>query len=490
MQPKYSILEKQYFSELTKLFEDWAGEKAHDFKHLPQSGSYREYYRISGHSKKAIGVYNSDQKENIAFLTFSKHFSEKDIPVPSIYAEGSGGKTYLISDLGETTLFNLVTERRKKTRVFPGSAIKLYKKALEQLPRLQITASADLNYKVCYPRQAFDRQSMMWDLNYFKYYFLKLARVPFDEQLLENDYQNFCDFLLQADDDYFLYRDFQSRNIMISENQTYFIDYQGGRKGALQYDVASLLYDSKANIPQEIKNLLLRHYLKTLHDYLDYEEEEFLRYYHGFALIRLMQAMGAYGFRGFYERKTEFLQSIPYALRQMKVLVEKYDLPVQLPHLHQTLQRMLESKGLKKYTLELKSVTHLNIDINSFAYKNGIPKNKYGHGGGFVFDCRFLTNPGRYEQYQDLTGKDQQVIEFLQNESEVDSFLQATYEILDMTIEKYLSRGFSHMQVNFGCTGGQHRSVYCAENLKAYLNEKYERQVISSLHHLEKHAWK
>lgn len=482
-------MEKQYFNELTKLFETWSEEKALTFEQLPQSGSYREYYRISGPSKKAIGTYNTDLKENIAFITFSKHFSEKGIPAPSIYAVGSG-RTYLISDLGDTTLFNLLKERRKKTKVFPGTAIELYKKALELLPRLQITASSGLNYDVCYPRQAFDRQSMMWDLNYFKYYFLKLARISFDEQLLENDYSNLCDFLLKADHDYFLYRDFQSRNIMISENQLYFIDYQGGRKGALQYDVASLLYDSKANIPQEIKNLLLQHYLKSLHNYLDYEEEEFLRYYHGFALIRLMQAMGAYGFRGFYERKTEFLQSIPYALKQMKVLIEKYDLPIELPHLYDTLQRMLESKQLKKYTQELKSASPLNVDITSFAYKYGIPKNQHDHGGGFVFDCRFLTNPGRYDQYKNLTGKDRQVIEFLQTEGETDSFLHATYEILDQAIEKFLSRGFTDMQVSFGCTGGQHRSVYCAENLNYYLIDKYGGQVIPALNHREKDNWK
>lgn len=483
-------MEKKYINELTSLFETWAGEKAENFEHLRQSGSYREYYRIYGATKTAIGAYNADLKENKAFLTFSKHFFKKGVPVPNVYAEGVEGKTYLISDLGETTLFNLLKKRRKKTRVFPGSAIELYKKVLEELPRIQIEAAADLNYEVCYPRQAFDRQSMMWDLNYFKYYFLKLARVPFDEQLLENDYQTFCDFLLEAEDGYFLYRDFQSRNVMIYEDQPYFIDYQGGRKGALQYDVASLLYDSKANIPQEIKTLLLHHYVKGLHDHLDFNEPDFLKYFHGFALIRLMQAMGAYGFRGFYERKTEFLQSIPYALRQMKVLIQKIDLPVPISHLYDTLNRMLESKELKKYTLEFKTVTPLKVEITSFAYKNGMPENKYGHGGGFVFDCRCLTNPGRYEQYQHLTGKDPEIIEFLQRGGETDSFLHNVYQILDQALEKYISRGFTHLQVDFGCTGGQHRSVYCAENLNTWLAEKYEGQVMTLVNHREQQSWR
>ncbi len=478
-------MEKKYFDELSALFENWAGEKVLKIVHLPQSGSYREYYRIHGPTKTAIGTFNADKKENRAFLTFSKHFHSKGIPVPTIYGEGPDGKTYLITDLGDTTLFNLLKERRKQTNVFPGSIIELYKKVLDELPRLQIIASKDLDYDVCYPRKAFDRQSMMWDLNYFKYYFLKLAKVPFDEQLLENDYRTFCDFLLEAPHDYFLYRDFQSRNIMVHGNQTYFIDYQGGRKGALQYDVASLLYDSKANIPLETKDLLLRHYLKKLHDFIDYDEAEFLKYYQGYAFIRLMQAMGAYGFRGFYERKTEFLQSIPYALKQMKVLVEKYELPVSMPHLYETLNRMLESKQLKKYTAEFKTTSPLNIEITSFAYQKGIPANRYGHGGGFVFDCRCITNPGRYEQFRNLTGLDPETIEFFEKVEDSETFMHSVYQILDQAIEKYLSRGFTHLQVNFGCTGGQHRSVYCAEKLYQWLKEKYEGQVIAHLEHRE-----
>ena len=467
------------------LFEKWAGEAPLKIEHLPQSGSYREYYRIHGPTKTAIGTYNADKKENRAFLTFSRHFISNGVPVPTVYGESPDGKTYLISDLGESTLFNLLKERRKQTRVFPGSIIELYKKALDHLPRIQIKASEGLDYEVCYPRKAFDRQSMMWDLNYFKYYFLKLAKVPFDEQLLENDFEAFCDFLLEAPHDFFLYRDFQSRNIMIYQDQPYFIDYQGGRKGALQYDVASLLYDSKANIPQEIKALLLRHYLKKLHEYLDYDEAEFLKYYQGYAFIRLMQAMGAYGFRGFYERKTEFLQSIPYALKQMKALVEKFELPVPVPHLYETLNRMLESKHLKKYTAEFKTLTPLHVDITSFAYKKGIPPNKYDHGGGFVFDCRCITNPGRYEQYQALTGLDPETIEFFQKEEDSETFMHSVYQILDQAIEKYISRGFNHLQVDFGCTGGQHRSVYCAEQLYRWLKEKYDRQVIPHLIHRE-----
>ncbi len=478
-------MEKKYFSELSTLFEKWAGEEVLNIEHLPQSGSYREYYRMRGASKTAIGTFNADKKENRAFLTFSKHFSSKGIPVPAVFGEGPGGKTYLISDLGETTLFNLLKERRKKTSVFPGSIIELYKKALDELPRFQIIASEDLDYDVCYPRKAFDRQSMMWDLNYFKYYFLKLAKVPFDEQLLENDYQAFCDFLLEAPHDYFLYRDFQSRNIMILHDRPYFIDYQGGRKGALQYDVASLLYDSKANIPFEIKSLLLRHYLKRLRDFTEYDEAEFLKYYQGYAFIRLMQAMGAYGFRGFYERKTEFLQSIPYALKQMKVLVEKYELPVPLPHLYETLSRMLESKHLKKYTEEFKTSTPLNIEITSFAYKKGLPANQHGHGGGFVFDCRCITNPGRYEQFRNLTGLDPETVEFFQEEEDSETFMHSVYQILDQAIEKYLGRGFTHLQVDFGCTGGQHRSVYCAEQLFKWLEEKYEGRVSAHLNHRE-----
>ncbi len=405
--------------------------------------------------------------------------------VPNILKEDASGKIYLISDLGDQTLFRFLEYKRESAGIFPGSAIAMYKKVLTDLPKFQISAASGLDYSKCYPRPAFDKQSMMWDLNYFKYYFLKLAKIPFDEQLLENDYQTFSDFLLTADSNYFLYRDFQSRNIMVMDDQPWFIDYQGGRKGALQYDVASLLYDSKANIPADTKMELLDHYIGVLKGYISFDTDQFIRLYRGFVLIRLMQAMGAYGFRGFYERKTQFLKSIPYALKQLSYIFDHYEFPVDTPHLKEVLGRLMDSEELKKFNIDFNTGVPLNIDICSFSYRKGVPENKYGDGGGFVFDCRCIHNPGRYERYVDMTGKDPDVQDFLRTGGEADAFLHNIYMVVEQAIDKYLNREFKNLQISFGCTGGQHRSVYCAEQMSEYLAEKYEQKIRIQLNHRE-----
>src|ERR1019366_599468 len=193
--------------------------------------------------------------------------------------------------------------------------IAAYRKVVEVLPRFQVEARHDINYKVCYPRTSFDRQSIAWDLNYFKYYFLRLAGIPFNEQALEDDFSRLTKFLLGADRNYFLYRDFQSRNVMWRDGHPYFLDYQGGRRGALQYDIASLLYDGKADLPPELRQQLLNHYLDTLAGFIKLDRSEFMQHYHAYVYVRIMQALGAYGFRGFYERKAHFLESVPYALK-------------------------------------------------------------------------------------------------------------------------------------------------------------------------------
>jgi aminoglycoside/choline kinase family phosphotransferase len=478
-------LQEIHAGELKTLFTAWSGEAALELSPLPQSGSYREYYRLRGADVTAIGVYNADLKENRAFLTFTRHFLSRGLPVPGLLGEGADGSTYLLSDLGDTTLFTYLQERRRQTTVFPGSAVDLFKRVLELLPEFQIRASADLDYRVCYPRAAFDLQSIMWDLNYFKYYFLKLARIPFDEQLLENDFKAFAAFLLEERCDFFLYRDFQSANIMVVDGAPWFIDYQGGRKGALQYDVASLLFDSKADIPWEVKELLYDHYLKALSAHYEFDPGTFTGYYRAYVLVRLMQAMGAYGFRGFYERRTQFLKNIPYALKQLRDILTYYRLPLELPHLTATLQRLTESEELKKYTLEFKAVTPLLVEISSFAYKNGLPPNRHGHGGGHVFDCRCIRNPVNYESMRDLSGRDAPVIEFFRQHGEADRFLHNIVQIVEQSVEKYLNRGFTNLQVAFGCTGGRHRSVYCAERLAAHLREKYQNHVELHLTHRE-----
>ena len=276
--------------EIEQLFEQHFGEKVTKITMLPPSGSYREYCRLKNETRTVIGAYNADVKENTAFLTFTDHFIKNNIPVPEVYAVSGDREKYLLQDLGNTTLFDFLS-RKRETEGFSDTIIDEYKKVLKELPRIQTVAGKDMDYSVCYPREAFDKQSMMWDLNYFKYYFLKLAKISFDEQSLEDDFQTFSKYLLSAPSSYFLFRDFQSRNIMLQNGGVYFIDYQGGRRGALQYDLASLLYDGKADIPPEIRTLLFQYYLSELKNYVQVNEYEFTSWFNGFVLIRIMQAM-------------------------------------------------------------------------------------------------------------------------------------------------------------------------------------------------------
>lgn len=461
---------------LIELFEQWSGEKGESITPLPPSGSYREYFRILGRTKSAIGAYNPDKKENIAFLTFSKHFRSKNLNVPEIYLEDTEKDLYLQQDLGDITLFSFLTAVRKDGD-FPIELMSFYKKVLDQLPQFQITASRDLNYDVCYPRAKFDKQSMMWDLSYFKYYFLKLAKISFDEQHLEDDFHVFADYLLQAESDYFLYRDFQSRNIMIRGGEPYFIDYQGGRRGALHYDLASLLYDAKADIPQTVRAELLDHYIKNVSILMPVNEKEFIQHFFGFVLIRILQAMGAYGFRGFYEKKEHFLKSIPFALNNLAWILNTVKFPVEIPALLKALHNVVDSKALKKYG-ENKPAYALKVTINSFSYRKGYPSDDSGNGGGYVFDCRAIHNPGRYDQYKMLTGRDNEIIDFLVKESDMDQFLENVYSLVEQSVTNYQKRYFTNLMISFGCTGGRHRSVYCAEKLAQHLKDKFNVKII------------
>ncbi|MBP5710524.1 MAG: phosphotransferase, partial [Bacteroidales bacterium] len=326
----------------------------------------------------------------------------------------------------------------------------------------------------------FDRQSMQWDLNYFKYYFLKLAGISFDEQLLEDDFQKLIDFLLQAGNFYFLFRDFQSRNIMIFNNEPYFIDYQGGRRGALQYDIASLLYDGKADLSPDLRNELLEFYLSELSNYIPVRHDEFLQFFDAFALIRIMQAFGTYGFRGYYEKKAHFLLSIPYAIRNIKYILDNCHLQLEIPELFSALRKITESE-LSNLSMEVSD--KLTVEINSFSYKKGIPMDYSGNGGGFVFDCRALPNPGREKFYQDFTGKDKVVADYLEKYDEVSDFKDSVFALVKQSVDNYLERKFNHLSVSFGCTGGQHRSVYFAESLSEYLQKTYKQKIKVILQH-------
>lgn len=457
---------------LGNLFADYFKEQPLNILPLPVSGSSRTYYRISGENHTAVGACNPDKRENNAFLYLSKHFKDAGLKVPEIYLADKVNDLYLQQDLGDTTLFSFLNQQRKESEL-PDSITLVYKRVILDLPQFQFEGHKNLDYSFCYPRAAFDRQSILWDLSYFKYYFLKLAGISFDEQCLEDDFQKFTELLLQAPSNYFMYRDFQSRNIMIHENDLYYIDYQGGRKGSPAYDLASLLFDAKANLPVEFRQELLKDYMIHAAALFPVEEESFTKIFYQYVYIRIMQAMGAYGFRGFYEKKEVFLQSIPYALNNLTRLLEYHPLPEDLPALTSVLHALPQSAFLASLGKQ-----KLKVVIRSFSYKKGIPPDTSGHGGGFVFDCRALPNPGRYPEYQHVTGRDKPVIEFLEKEQEVADFLFNIFNIVDQSVNNYLARKFERLTVNFGCTGGQHRSVYSAERLKEHLQKKYDVEVV------------
>lgn len=465
------------------LFESWQGQKPDKIMPLPPSGSNRKYFRIFFGDQTCIGAFNPDIRENLAFLTLSGHFAQLGLPVPGVLAREADFHCYLLTDLGDTTLFSLLPHD-PAVKTFNARTMQLYKKAIDWLPAFQVKAAKELDFGICYPRHAFDRHSMMWDLNYFKYYFLKISGIAFDEQKLEDDFEHFATHLLGAPSDYFLYRDFQSRNIMIVNDEPFFIDYQGGRRGALQYDVASLLFDAKANIPFEQRIELLEYYIKSLKNWIDVDEDRFRGYFYDFVLMRILQALGTYGFRGGVEKKALFLQSVPYALRNLHWLAQNNFLPKITPHLSSIVEKIASTSPSDILPAP---DTGLKVHIRSFSYKNGLPPDEWGNGGGFVFDCRALPNPGRYSEYKDLTGKDKLVISFLEKEESVAGFLENARKLSEQSVQNYLQRGFTNLMISFGCTGGQHRSVYLAEELARHLAENFTVKI--DLKHREEHNW-
>jgi len=472
---------------LTRLFEQHFHSPVERVQPLQGQlgGSGRKIIRLSSEKRSAIGILYDVREENVAFLEFSRHFRRRGLPVPEIYAEDLSHGAYLEEDFGDTTLFEFLSDHRSGATIAP-EAVAAYRKVVAVLPRFQVEAGRDLNYKVCYPRASFDRQSIAWDLNYFKYYFLRLAGIPFNEQALERDFSRLTKLLLSASRDYFLYRDFQSRNIMLrrtlNEDQPFFLDYQGGRKGALQYDIASLLYDAKADLPPDLRQQLLDYYLDSLAGFLDLDRSAFMQHYYAYVYVRIMQALGAYGFRGFYERKEHFLQSVPYALKNIRWLLHNVELPLALPTLMEAFKAMVASDKLQGLTSSSEP-EKLTVRVFSFSFHRGLPQDASGNGGGFVFDGRSLPNPGREERFKTLTGKDAAVIDYLNQQESVHQFLANAISLVDASVGTYQGRGFKHLMVSFGCTGGQHRSVYLAEQLAKHLHARGGVEVV--VHHRE-----
>ncbi len=467
---------------LRLLFREKFGADAATLVPVRAEGSNRRIYRLARGKTSAVGVLNDDVKENRAFIDFSKHFHENGIPVPEFFGEDKSGTAYLEEDLGDVALFQFLSKKRTKDG-FPSDVVASYKDVVRWLPKIQIVAGKTADDKWCYPRKSFDKQSMLWDLNYFKYYFLTLGGIPFHEEKLEEDFQVFADYLLAAERKHLLLRDFQSRNVMLKDGKPYFIDYQGARRGALQYDIASLLYDAKADVPFELRDELLDLYITEASKLTVIDRAEFKKFFPGFVLIRIMQAMGAYGLRGFHEKKPLFLQSIPYAIRNIERVLVTSGLPVEVPELMGVFKKLVGSSALRQFgSAKLK----LTVRIQSFSYKNGMPKDQSGHGGGYVLDCRCLPNPGRLAEFKAQTGLDGPVVAYLSKEDGVDKWARSAFSLIDQAVEDYGRRNFTDLFVAFGCTGGQHRSVYMAERLAKHLRDQGVSVVVA---HREKKNW-
>jgi len=464
---------------MTELFEQWAGEPCENKIQLTANGSNRLYFRLEGATRHCIGAYNANVRENRAFFSFAKQLREHGIDVPEVYAVSDDETTYLQEDLGNVTLYTYLNSRKSSGVDVSQPMLQLYRKAIDQLIAMQEVCK-DMDYSCAYPRADFDRQAIQWDLNYFKYYFLRLFHIPFDEQELENDFKTFTDFLLEGDNDTFMHRDYQSRNIMLVDEKMFVIDFQGARKGAAQYDLASLLYSSKSDIPEGIRQQLLDYYIMKKYQQQPSSVESqnnFRERFYAFVLVRMMQAMGAYGYRGVIEKKDHFVKSIPYAVRNLQTIIGKESLPISIPHLRQVWQAIAQMPGYSE------NDDKLLVSIFSFSYRTGIPYDKSGNGGGYVFDCRALPNPGLYDEYRMLNGRDKEVVDFFERHSETETYLNSVREILSQSIESYQKKGYTRLMVNFGCTGGRHRSVYCAEQMARYIYDNFDCKV--SLHHLE-----
>ena len=456
---------------LRPLFESYTGQQLSEATEFPSSGSHRRYFRLRGGNISLIGVIGTCQEENRAFISFSKHFRDKGIRVPAVLAQSQDGYSYLQEDLGDKILFDLVAGGRE-SGIYSPYEIDLLRSAIEQLPRLQFLGAEGLDWHTCYPKEAFDERAIDFDLNYFKYCFLKATGLEFNEVLLQDDFERLRVDLLLDDESTFMHRDFQARNIMIRDGEPWIIDFQGGHRGPIYYDVASFIWQARSRFPEDLKQELIRTYLRALRNYKEVDEEHFRKRLRLFVLFRTMQVLGAYGFRGYFEKKPHFLASVPYALGNLRNLLQT---PFSdYPYLNSLLDKLTRMPQFN----EVQEDKRLEVHIYSFAYKKGIPADTTGNGGGYVFDCRSVNNPGKYEHYRRFNGTDAEVIKFLEDDGEVTVFLDSVYKLVDAHVRRFVERKFTHLQVCFGCTGGQHRSVYCAEHLARHLADKYNVKVL------------
>ncbi len=453
--------------QIENLFEQYTRSKVTDIYELPSSGSNRRYFRITGGGITLIGAKGTSVNENTAFMEIAKHFRLKGLPVPQVFCASGDNVYYLQEDLGDITLFNSVSAGRESGNYSPEE-VELLKNAVSYLPKIQFEGGKGLDYSVCFPQPEFDERMISFDLNYFKYCFLKTTGLEFSEIKLDEEFRKISgDLLSRGNEETFMYRDFQARNVMLTDGNPYFIDFQGGRKGPLYYDLASFVWQAKANYSEVLKCELIRAYRDSLKKYKDIPDEEFNKQLRLFVLFRTMQVLGAYGFRGYFEKKPHFLQSVPFAIDNLrKLLKEPF---TEYPYIQELLTGLTDMRQFSDLRVERR----LEVRIFSFSYKKGIPVDESGNGGGYVFDCRAIENPGKYEHYKHFTGLDKEVIKYLEDDGGIIGFLSHVYELADVHVKRYTERKFTNLMFAFGCTGGQHRSVYCAQHLAEHLANKY-----------------
>ena len=458
--------------DIEKLFKTFSSDTVTNIEKLPQSGGDRVYFRVSAAEKTFIATYSTNLKETETFLYFSEHFKNASAPVPNVYAVNDAGTLYLQEDFGTVSLLDTLEKEGLNDLTKD-----LFKKTLKALAGLQINGDKNLDYAQCITGKEFGKQAILSDLLYFKYYFLDTLKIPYDKEKLGNDLHALSEYLNNTDHKYFMFRDFQSRNVMVKDDEIFFIDYQGGMKGAIQYDVASLLWQAKAGLTDEWKNELLDYYIECAENELGQtiERKSFLSQYNGYVLIRLLQVLGAYGFRGLFERKAHFLTSIPLALRNLKWFLQNKKVGISVPEFERMLKLVVTEDVIGRFEpIKANAETPLVVRIKSFSFlKTGYPKNVSDNGGGFVFDCRGLLNPGRIDEHKQQTGRDKPVQNYLTEKTRMDEFLTGIFSVVDISVEDYIKRDFEHLEINFGCTGGQHRSVYAADATARHLRNKY-----------------
>ncbi len=491
--------------KLAELYRQWAGEEPAGMVQLPGQGSNREYYRIrKSDGSSVIGVVGTSRDEDHAFVYLSRHFAQRQLPVPHVLAVSDDELRYIQTDLGTVSLFDAIKGGRETGGRYNQKEKQLLVKTIRELPNIQLRGARGLEWTNCYPQPKFDVDSVLFDLNYFKYCFLKPTDLDFHELKLEANFRLFAKDLTSEDMDSFLYRDFQARNIMLdAKGNPYFIDFQGGRKGPFYYDLASFLWQASAHYSFKLRRELVWEYYQSLKNYTEVPSvRHFVNRLSLFVLFRTLQVLGAYGFRGYFERKKHFLESIPPAIQNLRDLLKMGEKVFPYPYMMDMLRRLTElpqfmviqqtalnrADGYKTAASNIYRAHPLDgpatyskydgkgplvVRVNSFSYRKGIPEDPSGNGGGYVFDCRSTHNPGRYEPYKKLTGLDEPVIRFLEDDGEILTFLESVYRLADHHVRRYMQRGFTSLMFSFGCTGGQHRSVYSAQHLAEHIHDKF-----------------